>query len=312
MEKNSRIYVAGHGGLVGSAILRKLQANGYVNLITRTHEELDLLDSRATADFFKKEKPEYVFDAAAKVGGIFANNTYPADFIYENLTIQNNLIRQSYLNGVKRLLFLGSACVYPRTCPQPIKEEYLLTSELEPTNQPYAIAKIAGIIECQSYNRQYGTDFVAVMPTNVYGPNDNFDPKTSHVIAALIRKFYEAKAAKNDSVVLWGSGTPRREFLHTDDLADACVFVMNQKKAPDLLNIGTGVDMTIKDLAEMIKRISGFGGKIECDPSKPDGTPRRILDVSRLHALGWHHKVELEKGVRTLYDYFVENIAKKS
>ncbi len=310
MKKNSRIYVAGHGGLVGSAIFRKLQADGYKNIIVRTHEELDLLNASATADFFKKEKPEYVFDAAAKVGGIFANDTYPADFIYENLVIQNNLIHQSYLNGVKRFLFLGSACVYPRTCPQPIKEEYLLTSELESTNQPYAIAKIAGIIECQSYNRQYGTDFVAVMPTNVYGPNDNFDPKTSHVIAALVRKFHEAKVAKSDRVVLWGSGTPRREFLHTDDLADACVFIMNQEKAPNLLNIGTGVDMTIKELAEMIGRISGFEGKIELDTSKPDGTPRRLLDVSRLHDLGWHHKIDIEDGVKVIYDYFVENFTK--
>lgn len=307
MEKTSRIYVAGHRGLVGSAIFRNLQADGYKNLITRTHEELDLLDVMATAEFFKKEKPEYVFDAAAKVGGILANDTYPADFIYQNLIIQNNLIHNSYLNGVKKFLFLGSSCVYPRLCQQPIKEEYLLTSELEPTNKAYAIAKIAGIIECQSYNRQYGTNFISVMPANVYGPNDNFDPVTSHVIAALVRKFHEAKISKSDKVTIWGTGIPRREFLHTDDLADACMFIINQEDVPDLLNIGTGVDMTIKDLAETIKRISGFEGGIEWDASKPDGTPRKLLDVSRLHFLGWRHKIKLEQGAKEMYYYFVKH-----
>jgi len=310
MDKKSRIYIAGHRGLVGSAILRKLQLDGYKNLITRTHEELDLLDANATAGFFKKEKPEYVFDAAAKVGGILANDTYPADFIYQNLVIQNNLIHNSYLAGVKKLMFLGSSCAYPRLCPQPIKEEYLLTSELEPTNEAYAIAKIAGIIECQSYNRQYGTNFVAVMPTNVYGINDNFDFETSHVIPALIRKFHDAKVSKSENVTLWGTGAPRREFLHIDDLADAVVFIMNQEKIHELLNIGTGEDMTIKELAEMMKRISGFGGKIVWDTSKPDGTPQKLLDVSRLRALGWQHKVSLKKGLEMVYKYFAEKVAK--
>jgi len=307
MEKNSRIYIGGHKGLVGSAILRNLQASGYSNLITRSHEELDLLDVNATAEFFKKEKPEYVFDAAAKVGGILANDTYPAEFIYQNLAIQNNLIHNSYLGGVKKFLFLGSSCVYPRLCPQPIKEEYLLTSELEPTNKAYAIAKIAGIIECQSYNRQYGTNFISVMPTNVYGVNDNFDLKTSHVIPALIRKFHDAKVSKSPNVILWGTGAPRREFLFIDDLADACVFIMNQEKAQELLNIGTGVDITIKELAMMMKQVSGFEGEIVWDASKPDGTPRKLLDVSRLHSLGWQHKIELEDGVKMIYDYFVKN-----
>ncbi len=306
MNKDSKIFVAGHRGLVGSAIVRKLQADGYTNVITRTRQELDLLDANAVTSFFKKEKPEYVFDAAAKVGGILANDTYPAEFIRENLAIQNNIIHNAYLSGTKRLLFLGSACVYPRACPQPIKEEYLMTSELESTNRAYAIAKIAGIIECQSYNREYGTDFISVMPTNLYGPNDNFDLKTSHVIPALVRKFHEAKIAKSAKVMLWGTGAPRREFLWSDDLADACVFIMNQAKVPDLLNIGTGVDMTIKELAEMIKRISGFEGEIAWDASKPDGTPQKLLDVSRLHELGWKHTIEFEEGIQKMYDYFVK------
>ncbi len=310
MEKNSRIYVAGHRGLVGSAILRKLQADGYTNVIAKTHEELDLLDAKATAYFFQKEKPEYVFDAAAKVGGILANDTYPAEFISENLAIQNNIIRNCHASGIKKLLFLGSSCVYPRACPQPIKEEYLMTDELEPTNKAYSIAKIAGIIECQSYNREYGTNFISVMPTNVYGMNDNFDPKTSHVLAAFVRKFHEAKVSGKGTVLLWGTGAPRRELLWVDDLADACVFIMNQKKSPDLINIGTGVDITIKDLAEMVKKISGFKGNIAWDASKPDGTPQKLLDVSRLHALGWRHGVELEQGARMIYDYFAENFTK--
>lgn len=309
MEKNSRIYVAGHRGLVGSAILRTLQKDGYENLIVRTHSELDLMDGRATADFFSKEKPEYVFAAAAKVGGILANDTYPAEFIYQNLVIQNNLIHNSYLTGVKKFLFLGSSCVYPRLCPQPIKEEYLLTGELESTNKPYAVAKIAGIIACQSYNRQYGTNFVSVMPTNVYGTNDNFDLGTSHVIPALVRKFHEAKVSRSDTVTLWGTGASRREFLYADDLADACVFVMNQENSPEILNIGTGVDITIKELAEVIKTVSGFEGKIEWDTAKPDGMPRRLLDVSRLHAFGWHHKIDLEDGLKMIYDYFGRNVA---
>lgn len=311
MKRKSRIYIAGHRGLVGSAILRKLQGDGYENLITRTREELDLLDAKATADFFRKEKPEYVFAAAAKVGGILANDTYPADFIYQNLVIQNNLIHNAYLTGAQKFLFLGSSCVYPRNCPQPIKEEYLLTSELESTNKAYAVAKIAGIVQCQSYNRQYGTNFVSVMPTNVYGPNDNFDLKTSHVIQALVRKFYEAKRFSQKEVTLWGTGTPRREFLYIDDLADACVFIMSQEKTPELLNIGTGSDITIRELAEMVKKISDFEGEIKWDTSKPDGTPRKLLDVSRLHFLGWRHKIDLEDGVRMLYNYFVKNFAQR-
>ncbi|MEK9180172.1 MAG: GDP-L-fucose synthase [Patescibacteria group bacterium] len=305
MQKESSIYVAGHRGLVGSAILRKLQADGYKNLITRTREELDLLDARAVADFFKKEKPEYVFDAAAKVGGILANDTYPADFIYQNLTIQNNIIHNSYLAKVKRLMFLGSVCVYPRLSPQPVKEEYLLTGELEPTNKAYAIAKIAGIIMCESYNRQHGTDFVSVMPTNLYGLNDNFDLQNSHVIPALLRKFHEAKEAQSDKVTLWGTGSALREFLYSDDLADSCVFIMNQKSVPGLLNIGTGINISIKDLAELVKKTVGFAGRIEWDSSKPDGMPRRVLDMARLHALGWHHKVELKDGLRMAYEQFL-------
>ncbi|NCQ16442.1 GDP-L-fucose synthase, partial [Candidatus Falkowbacteria bacterium] len=255
MEKNSKIYLAGHRGLVGSAISRKLRAEGYNNLVLKTKDELDLMDQSAVALFFKKTKPEYVFLAAAKVGGILANNTYPAQFIYENLQIQNNIIHQSYLNGVKKLLFLGSSCIYPRECPQPIKEEYLLTGPLEPTNEPYALAKIAGLKMCQSYNRQYGTNFISVMPTNLYGPNDNFDLDDSHVLPALIRKFHEGKINSSPTVVVWGTGSPKREFLHIDDLADACVFLMNNYNDSEIINIGTGVDITIKELAELIKNI---------------------------------------------------------
>ncbi len=310
MEKNSRIFVAGHRGLVGSAILRKLQADDYKNLITRTRQELDLMDAKAVADFFQKEKTEYVFDAAAKVGGIMANDTYPADFIYQNLTIQNNLIHNSYLSGVKRLMFLGSVCIYPRLSPQPVKEEYILTGELEPTNIAYAIAKIAGVIECRSYNRQHGTDFISTMPTNLYGLNDNFDLETSHVIPALIRKFHEAKTSKSGKVTLWGTGVARREFLYSDDMADACVFIMNQNKVPDLLNIGTGIDISIKDLAELVKKTVGFDGQIEWDASKPDGMPKRVLDLTRLHALGWRHKVELEEGLKLAYEQFLRGQGK--
>ena len=309
MEKNSRIYVAGHKGLVGSAILDKLRGEGYINLVTKTHAELDLLDGRATAEFLEKEKPEYIFNAAAKVGGILANDTYPADFIFQNLVIQNNLIHGAYRVGAKKFLFLGSSCVYPRACPQPIKEDYLLTSELETTNKAYAIAKIAGIIECQSYNKQYGTNFISVMPTNVYGINDNFDLETSHVIPALIHKFHNAKVAGEEKVILWGTGAPRREFLYIDDLADACVFIMNHQDAPELLNIGTGTDITIKELAETLKNVSGFEGEIAWDHEKPDGTPRKLLDISLLRSLGWQHKTSLEDGLRKVYDYFEKNIA---
>lgn len=304
MKKDSKIYIAGHRGLVGSAIVRALEKQGYENLILRARGKLELLDQKAVADFFKKEKPEYVFLAAAKVGGILANKTYPADFIYQNLQVQNNVIHNSYLHGVKKLLFLGSSCVYPRQCPQPIKEEYLLTGEFEPTNEPYAIAKIAGIKMCQAYNRQYGTNFISVMPTNLYGPNDNFDPKTSHVLPALIRKFHEAKINNQDEVIVWGTGTPKREFLHVDDLTDACVFLMNNYDNSEIINIGTGEDISIKELAEMIKEIIGFTGEITWDATKPDGTPRKLLDVTRLHNLGWKHRIDLQKRLETTYQLY--------
>ncbi|KKS97845.1 MAG: NAD-dependent epimerase/dehydratase [Candidatus Giovannonibacteria bacterium GW2011_GWA1_43_15] len=291
-------------GLVGSAIVRALKKQGYDNLILRTHSELDLLDQKATADFFKKEKPEYVFLAAAKVGGIMANKTYPADFIYQNLQIQNNIIHHSYLNGVKKLLFLGSSCIYPKLARQPIREEHLLTGELEPTNEPYAVAKIAGIKMCQTYNRQYGTNFISVMPTNLYGPNDNFDLENSHVLPAMIRKFHEAKISNQNEVVVWGTGAARREFLHVDDLADACVFLMNNYDDSEVINIGTGEDVSIKELAEMIKKITGFTGEIVWDASKPDGTPRKLLDVSRLHNLGWKHQINLPNGILSTYEFY--------
>ena len=307
MEKNSKIYLAGHQGLVGSAILRKLRDEGYKNLVLKTKEQVDLLNQRATADFFAAEKPEYVFLAAAKVGGILANNTYPAQFIYENLQIQNNLIQQSYLNGVKKLLFLGSSCIYPRACPQPIKEEYLLTGPLEPTNEPYAIAKIAGIKMCQSYNRQYGANFIAVMPTNLYGPNDNFSSGDSHVLPALIRRFHEGKIKNSPAVTVWGTGKARREFLLVDDLADACVFLMNKYNKSEIINIGAGVDITIKELAELIKNITGFKGEINWDEAKPDGTPRKLLDVAKLHRLGWRHQINLEQGIKMTYAWFLKS-----
>jgi len=304
MNSYSKIYIAGHMGLVGSAIVRALKKQGYDNLILRTHSELDLLDQKATADFFKKEKPEYVFLAAAKVGGIMANKTYPADFIYQNLQIQNNIIHHSYLNGVKKLLFLGSSCIYPKLARQPIREEHLLTGELEPTNEPYAVAKIAGIKMCQTYNRQYGTNFISVMPTNLYGPNDNFDLENSHVLPAMIRKFHEAKISNQNEVVVWGTGAARREFLHVDDLADACVFLMNNYDDSEVINIGTGEDVSIKELAEMIKKITGFTGEIVWDASKPDGTPRKLLDVSRLHNLGWKHQINLPNGILSTYEFY--------
>jgi len=307
MEKNSKIYLAGHRGLVGSAISRKLRAEGYNNLVLKTKDELDLMDQSAVALFFKKTKPEYVFLAAAKVGGILANNTYPAQFIYENLQIQNNIIHQSYLNGVKKLLFLGSSCIYPRECPQPIKEEYLLTGPLEPTNEPYALAKIAGLKMCQSYNRQYGTNFISVMPTNLYGPNDNFDLDDSHVLPALIRKFHEGKINSSPTVVVWGTGSPKREFLHIDDLADACVFLMNNYNDSEIINIGTGVDITIKELAELIKNIIDYKGEINWDTTKLDGTPRKLLDVSKVESLGWRHKIDLRQGLAMTCDWFLKN-----
>ena len=307
MKKDSKIYVAGHNGLVGSAIVRKLQKKGFENLIVRTREELDLCDQKAVSFFFEQEKPEYVFLAAAKVGGIIANQTYPADFIYSNLQIQNNILHNPYLFKVKKLLFLGSSCIYPRDCPQPIKEEYLLSGPLEPTNTAYAIAKIAGIIGCQSYNKQYGTNYISVMPTNLYGQNDNFDLVNSHVLPAMIRKFHEAKESNSKEVILWGRGKVKREFLHVDDLADACVFLMNKYSETSIINIGTGKDVSIKELAELVKKTTKFEGKIVWDKTKPDGTPRKWLSVKKLHDLGWKHKVELESGLKMTYDWFKKN-----
>ena len=304
MDSLLKIYVVGHKGLVGSAIVRALKKQGYNNFILRTHSELDLLDQKSVADFLKKEKPEYVFLAAAKVGGIMANNTYPADFIYKNLAIQNNIIHNAYLNGVKKLLFLGSSCIYPKLARQPIKEEHLLTGGLEPTNEPYAVARIAGIKMCQAYNRQYGTNFISVMPTNLYGPNDNFDLESSHVLPALIRKFHEAKINNQTEVVVWGTGAPKREFLHVDDLAGACVFLMNNYDNSEIINIGTGEDISIKELAEMIKKITGFTGKIAWDASKPDGTSRKLLDVDKLHSLGWKHQINLPDGILSTYEFY--------
>jgi len=315
MNKDSKIYIAGHKGLVGSALVRNLQAQGYNNLVYRTIEELDLTNQQAVADFFALEQPEYVILAAAKVGGIMANNTYPAQFIYENLQIQNNVIHQAYKNGVKKLLFLGSSCIYPKNCPQPIKEEYLLTGKLEETNEPYAIAKIAGIKMCQSYNRQYNTNFIAVMPTNLYGENDNFDLEKSHVLPALIRKFHEAKVNNQPSVEVWGTGAPRREFLNVDDMAQCCVFLMNnfnpkkdQNEAGEIfVNLGTGKDLTIEELAELVKKTVGYKGVIKFDTSKPDGTSQKLLDVSKINGLGWKYKIELEEGIKKTYSWFVKN-----
>ena len=304
MEKHSKIFVAGHRGMVGSAIYRKLQKEGYQNLITRTSKELDLRDQQAVAAFFNEEKPDYVFLAAAKVGGIVANNTYRADFLYENLAIQNNVIHQSHVNGVKKLMFLGSSCIYPKLAPQPLKEEYLLTGLLEPTNEPYAIAKIAGIKMCDAYRDQYGCDFVSVMPTNLYGYNDNYHPENSHVLPALIRKFDEAKNNGSKEVTIWGTGSPMREFLFADDLADACYFLMENYSEPNLINIGTGEDLTIKDLALAVKETVGFEGELVFDTSKPDGTPRKLMDVSKLHDLGWKHQIGLQEGLKLAYqDY---------
>jgi GDP-L-fucose synthase len=306
MEKNAKIYVAGHRGMVGSAIVRKLETLGYQNIVTRTSKELDLRNQAAVEKFFAEEKPEYVFLAAAKVGGIHANNVYRADFIYENMMIQSNVIHQSFVQKVKKLMFLGSSCIYPKMAPQPLKEEYLLTGVLEPTNEPYAIAKIAGIKMCESYRLQYGCDFISVMPTNLYGPNDNYDLNNSHVLPALLRKFHEAKVAGKSEVVVWGSGSPKREFLHADDLAEACLYLMENYSEPELVNIGTGVDLSIKELAEMISRIVGFEGTIVWDSSKPDGTPRKLMDVSKLHRSGWQHKIELEEGIRSVYAEILE------
>lgn len=308
MEKNSKIYIAGHRGMVGSAIHRHLENLGFHNFVTRTSKELDLRNQAAVEAFFAEEKPDYVFLAAAKVGGIQANNVYRADFIYENMMIQSNVIHQSYVHGVKKLMFLGSSCIYPKMAPQPLKEEYLLTGLLEPTNEPYAIAKIAGIKMCESYRLQYGCDFISVMPTNLYGPNDNYDLNNSHVLPALLRKFHEAKQNNVPEVVVWGSGSPKREFLHADDLAAACIFLMETYSEPGLINIGTGEDLSIKELAELMARVTGYEGKIVWDSSKPDGTPRKLMDVTKLHSAGWHHKIDLEEGVRMVYEPLKESV----
>jgi GDP-L-fucose synthase len=319
MDNGAKIFVAGHRGLVGSAIVRSLRRAGHDNLLLRTRNELDLCSQAAVAEFFRTERPRYVFMAAARVGGIYANNTYPAEFIHDNLVIQTNIIHQAYGCGVKKLLFLGSSCIYPKMAPQPLKEEYLLTGPLEPTNEPYAVAKIAGIKLCQSYNRQYGTCFLAGMPTNLYGTNDNFDPMNSHVLPALIRRFHDAKVSGAPQIVVWGSGTPLREFLHVDDVADASLFLMNlpEDKTAALLaapfgpfvNICSGEEVTIRELALLIKGIVGFDGELVFDPGKPDGTPRKLSDPSRLHALGWRHRIGLEEGIRSTYQWYLENEA---
>ncbi|HAD82263.1 MAG: GDP-fucose synthetase [Candidatus Edwardsbacteria bacterium RIFOXYD12_FULL_50_11] len=307
MEKSSKIYVAGHAGLVGSAMLKQLKGKGYHNIILREMSQLNLRDQPAVGEFFQAEKPEYVFLAAAMVGGIHANNTYPADFIYDNLLIECNVIHASYLSRVKKLLFLGSSCIYPRDCPQPMKEEYLLTGPLEPTNEPYAVAKIAGIKMCQAYNKQYGTKFISVMPTNLYGPNDNYHPLNSHVLPALIRRFHQAKIENKPFVEAWGTGSPRREFYYSEDMAAACIFLMETYDGSQMVNIGCGQDMTIRELTVLVAQTVGYQGQIRWDGSKPDGTPRKLLDVSRLHALGWTRHTPLEEGLKLAYRDFLEN-----
>lgn len=307
MEKSSKIFVAGHKGLVGSAIVRALTKEGYTNIITRTRAELDLLNQKAVLDFFMTEKPEFVFVAAAKVGGIMANSTFPADFIYQNLVMETNIIDSAYRSGVTKLEFLGSSCIYPRMSQQPIKEEYLMTGPLEPTNEGYGIAKIAGIVMCQSYNKQYGTKYISLMPTNLYGENDNFDLNSSHVLPAMIRKFHEAKVAGVPEMTLWGTGVAMREFLYVDDLADAAVYLMNTYEDNQHVNVGTGVDVTIKELAETVKEIVGYEGTINWDSSKPDGMPRKLLDMTKLHSLGWKHKIELREGIEKTYKWYLEN-----
>lgn len=307
MKPSDKIFVAGHRGLAGSAIVRALEKAGCTNLILKTREELNLLDAKRVADFFATERPEYVFLAAAKVGGIMANSTYPADLIYQNLVIETNVIHHSYKSEVKKLLFLGSSCMYPKLAEQPMKEESILTGELEPTNQPYAIAKIAGIELCQAYHRQYGSNFISVMPANLYGENDDFDLQTSHVVAALIRRFHEAKAAGAAEITLWGSGSVKREFLHSDDFASAVLFLMNTYDRPDIINIGTGEEVSIKGLSETVGKIVGFTGEIRWDSTKPDGAPRKVVDVEKIHALGWKHKIPLEDGLGQTYKWYIEN-----
>ncbi|HMG81433.1 MAG TPA: GDP-L-fucose synthase [Ferruginibacter sp.] len=305
MNKNDKIYVAGHRGLVGSAILRLLQEKGFTNIITKTSAELDLRDQVSVKSFFEKERPQYVFMAAAKVGGIWANKTYPAEFIYDNITLQNNIINESYRSGVTKLLYLGSSCIYPKNSQQPIKEEYFLSGYLEQTNEAYAIAKIAGIEMCQAYHKQYGCRFISVMPTNLYGPGDNYDLQNSHVLPALIRKFHQAKINNEAMVTVWGTGTPLREFLHTDDVALASLFLMEQYEAPEIINVGVGKDHSIKEMALMIKKIIGYTGELNFDTTKPDGTPRKLLSVDKINALGWHASIDLEEGIRHTYEDFV-------
>ena len=307
MEKGGKIYVAGHNGMAGSAIVRKLKAEGYHNFILRSSAELDLRDQNRVAQFFSDEKPDYVFLAAAKVGGIYSNNKYRAEFLYDNLAIESNIIESAYRNHVKKLMFLGSSCIYPKMAPQPLKEEYLLTGKLEPTNEPYAIAKIAGIKMCEAYRDQYGCNFIAVMPTNLYGPNDNYHPENSHVLPALLRKFHEGKVNNHPAVSVWGTGNALREFLHVDDFADACVFLMDHYDERQFVNIGLGKDISIKDLAYVIKKITGYKGEIIFDSDKPDGTPRKLMDTSKLNALGWNPKINLEEGIASVYKDYVLN-----
>lgn len=307
MEKNAKIYVAGHNGMVGSAIVRELKRQGYLNIVTKTHKDLDLTRQQQVEDFFATEKPDYVFLAAAKVGGIMANDLHPADFMYQNMILEMNVIRSAYINGCKKLMFLGSSCIYPRLAPQPMKEDCLLTSSLEKTNEAYALAKISGLKYCEYLNRQYGTDYISVMPTNLYGPNDNYHPLHSHVLPALIRRFHEAKVAGNKEVTCWGTGTPLREFLYVDDLANACVFLMNNYSGNETVNLGTGKEVTIKELTETVAEVVGYDGEIKWDKSKPDGTPRKLLDVSKLKSLGWQYKTELKDGIKLAYEDFLTN-----
>ncbi|UEG52644.1 GDP-L-fucose synthase [Mucilaginibacter daejeonensis] len=305
MDKAGKVYIAGHRGMVGSAIKRKLEKEGFTNFVVRTSSELDLRDQQKVAEFFEQERPDYVFLAAAKVGGIIANNTYRAEFLYDNLQIQNNIIHSSYLNGVKKLMFLGSSCIYPKMAPQPLKEDQLLTGLLEETNEPYAIAKIAGIKMCDAYRAQYGCNYISVMPTNLYGYNDNYHPQNSHVLPALIRRFHEAKENGTPSVTIWGTGSPKREFLFADDLAAACYYLMQNYDEPGLVNVGTGEDLSIKELAELVKQVVGYEGEIDFDTTKPDGTPRKLMDVSKLHATGWKHTIELSEGIKLAYHDFL-------
>ncbi len=307
MKTDARIFIAGHRGLVGGALVRKLRDSGFSQVITRSRPELDLLDQRAVSSFFQSSRPQYVFLAAAKVGGIVANNTYPADFIRDNLLIQTNVIDAAHRTGVTKLLFLGSSCIYPKLCPQPMREEHLLSGELEPTNDAYAIAKIAGIKMCQAYNKQFGANFISVMPTNLYGPGDNFDLQTSHVLPALMRKFHEAKVSGADSVTVWGTGSPKREFLHVDDLADACLFLMDKYDRSEIINIGVGEDLTIRELAELIRDVVGFKGELRFDTTKPDGTPRKLLNVGRMQALGWTARIPLREGIAQTYRWYLEH-----